>query len=81
MENLNNTDKTSENAEKELRISDVRQRFLDKLDERITKLQSDWAYYSKPRRFAVTFTPEAHQYYKEIPIRLSELEYILKNVV
>lgn len=65
----------------ELGISDVRQRFLDKLDERITKLQSDWAYYTKPRRFALTFTPEAQQYYREIPIRLLELEYILKNVV
>lgn len=28
MENLNNTDKTSENAEKELRISDVSNRYL-----------------------------------------------------
>ncbi len=30
MENLNNKDKTSENAEKELRISDVSCRYFDK---------------------------------------------------
>ena len=72
---------SNETQNPELGISDVRQRFLDKLDERITKLQSDWAYYTKPRRFTVTFTTEAQQYYKEIPIRLLELEYILKNVV
>lgn len=72
---------SNETHNPELGVSDVRQRFLDKLDERITKLQSDWAYYTKPRRITVTFAPEAHQYYKEIPIRLLELEYILKNVV
>lgn len=72
---------SNETQNPELGISDVRQHFLDKLDERIMKLQSDWAYYTKPRRFAVSFTPEAHKYYKEIPIRLLELEYILKNVV
>ena len=75
------TESSNETQNPELGISDVRQRFMDKLDERITKLQSDWAYYTKPRRFTVTFTPEAQQYYKEIPIRLLELEYILKNVV
>jgi hypothetical protein len=32
MENLNNTDKTSDNAEKELRISDVRNSILERIE-------------------------------------------------
>lgn len=35
MENLNNTDKSSENAEKELRISDVIQRFIQNEREQL----------------------------------------------
>jgi hypothetical protein len=46
MENLNNTDKTSENAQKELRISDVIQRFIEKEKSQI---QEKRLYYLKQK--------------------------------
>jgi len=66
--------------EKQLNISDVSKRFNQKIDERIVKLQSDWNEYTKPKRFKPTYTPEGHEYHKSIPIRLDEIEWILKNV-
>lgn len=66
--------------EKQLNISDVSKRFNQKIDERITKLQSDWNEYTKPKRFEPMYTPEGHEYHKSIPIRLDELKWILKNV-
>lgn len=47
---------------KQLNISDVSERFNRKIDGRITKLQSDWSEYTKPKRFEPTYTPEGHEY-------------------
>lgn len=66
--------------EEQLNISDVSERFNRKIDERITKLQSDWNEYTKPKRIEPTYTPEGHEYHKSISIRLDELKWILKNV-
>ena len=52
---------------------------IEKIDGRITKLQSDWNEYTKPKRFEPTYTPEGHEYHKSIPIRLDELKWILKK--
>ena len=53
MENLNNTDKASENAERELRISDVIQRFIrterDRLEDRrqfYLKQKGDYSFHN-----------------------------------
>jgi len=66
--------------EKQLNISDFSKRFNQKIDGRIVKLQSDWNYYTKPRRIPCKFSTEAHEYYKSISIRLLELEWIIKSV-
>jgi len=57
------------------------QHIYEKLDERITFLQSQWSYYSKPRKISCSFSNDAHVWYKSIPTRLLELEYILKNIL
>lgn len=51
------------------------------IEDRITDLQTDWSYYTRPRQFSLTFTPEAHIYYKSIPVRLEELNYLLENFI
>ena len=80
MEENKNLEQNLDKSNEKLHISDVSERFNQKIDERISKLQSDWNYYTKPRRFRETFSYEAQEYYKSIPIRLLELEWILKNV-
>lgn len=42
---------TIQEYEEKLNISDVSERFNQKIDKRITKLQSDWNEYTKPKRF------------------------------
>ncbi len=70
-----------ENKEqKQCTIQNVSECFYEQIEKRITQLQSDWNYYTKPRRISCDFSTQAHEYYKSIPIRLLELEWIVKNV-
>lgn len=59
---------------------DNNENFIDKLNKRIDDLQSEFNYYTRPRKLPVTFSEKAHAYYNTIPTRLLEIEYILKNL-
>ncbi len=54
--------------------------FEEYLQTRINKLQSDLNYYTKPRRYQESFSPDGHAYYKSINVRLNELEILLKEL-
>ena len=64
-------------TQEKLNIPVVRQRFID----RRKKLQKDLDYYNKTLNGGAKFSDWVHGYYRTIPMRLIEIDYILENVV
>ena len=64
-------------TQEKLNIPVVRQRFI----ERRKKLQKEWEYYTNTLNSGSYFSDWVHGYYKTIPTRLIELDYIIENVV
>ena len=54
---------------------------IQTLNDRITQLEEELAYYNRPRRIPVKFTRKARNYYNNIPYRIEELLYLLKQEI
>ena len=83
MENLNNTNKNSDNVEKELRISDVRNSILERIEE--LNKNCEWCLYQITGENRINKKHNSHtlqnwvRQLKENEVRIDELQQVLKN--
>jgi len=59
-------------------VPDATEKSIHVIEQRIALLQKEWTYYTKPRN---CFSYDAQLYYQSIPIRLAELQEILKLII
>jgi hypothetical protein len=70
-------DEFDKETPEKLNAPDVRERLI----ERRSKLQIKLDYYNKCIAGGCSFTDYAKILYREIPLRITELNYILENIV